>query len=110
MLTSDGVPNDVIGNFNCISIIVMGPILNVGCSTSMICVCYHLLSLVFPLSLLDHPSRSMQTLWLTVEICLLVFGVPDAVQSQSKVRPRRAHYNRLLHQHALWHCVYHPLL
>ncbi|KAG6106950.1 hypothetical protein E4U13_007171 [Claviceps humidiphila] len=28
MLTSDGVPNDVIGNFNCISIIVMGPILN----------------------------------------------------------------------------------
>ncbi|KAG6081403.1 hypothetical protein E4U16_007502 [Claviceps sp. LM84 group G4] len=28
MLTSDGVPNDVIGNFNCISIIVMGPVLN----------------------------------------------------------------------------------
>ncbi|GAB0133379.1 hypothetical protein EsDP_00001790 [Epichloe bromicola] len=28
MLTSDGVPNDVVGNFNCLSIIVLGPVLN----------------------------------------------------------------------------------
>ncbi|KAG6004558.1 hypothetical protein E4U21_000942 [Claviceps maximensis] len=28
MLTSDGVPNDVIGNFNCVSIVVLGPFLN----------------------------------------------------------------------------------
>lgn len=29
MLTNNGVPNDVIGNFNTLSIIVLGPILNV---------------------------------------------------------------------------------
>lgn len=30
MLTGNGVPNDVIGNFNSLSIIVLGPILNVS--------------------------------------------------------------------------------
>lgn len=30
MLTSDGVPNDVVGNFNCLSIIFLGPVLNVS--------------------------------------------------------------------------------
>lgn len=30
MLTGNGVPNDVIGNFNSLSIIIMGPILNYG--------------------------------------------------------------------------------
>lgn len=33
MLTSNGVPNDVIGNFNSLSIILVGPILNVSVST-----------------------------------------------------------------------------
>lgn len=31
MLTGNGVPNDVISNFNTLSIIVLGPILNVSC-------------------------------------------------------------------------------
>lgn len=34
MLRSDGVPNDVIGNFNTLSIIVLGPILNVSLKPS----------------------------------------------------------------------------
>lgn len=34
MLTGNGVPNDVIGNFNSLSIIVLGPILNVSYSVS----------------------------------------------------------------------------
>lgn len=30
MLTGNGVPNDVIGNFNSLSIILLGPLLNVS--------------------------------------------------------------------------------
>ena len=34
MLKGDGVPNDVIGNFNSLSIICLGPVLNVSIWTS----------------------------------------------------------------------------
>lgn len=39
MLTGNGVPNDVIGNFNSLSIIVLGPVLNVSRSVSRLRFC-----------------------------------------------------------------------
>lgn len=37
MLTGNGVPNDVIGNFNSLSIILMAPVLNVCARVSFKC-------------------------------------------------------------------------
>lgn len=86
MLTGNGVPNDVIGNFNSLSIILLGPLLNVSCS--------------------DRPTSTSQS---QVEIGQVltqsapVRRLPPLAQGQNPLRPCCSHLYRVFPQHSGGH-------
>jgi hypothetical protein len=85
MLTGNGVPNDVISNFNSLSIIVLGPCLNVSLTSSLV----------------EWGSLTKYT---------TVRSVPCIAQGTYPLWPRRSHHHWILHQHLGWRRIHNPLL
>lgn len=86
MLTGNGVPNDVISNFNSLSIICLGPVLNVSSYGP---------KPEYPNVLTSH---------------LTVRSLPTSTQVAHSLRSRFSYHHRILPQHPRWHRLLRPVL